>query len=93
MNQLQTLVLQRFVGVWVLSDTKKRSLAKTISWRITGSGATFAISYAISGNFAVASSIAFVQIVANTILYFVHERIWDRIRWGRTGVHSGSSNG
>ena len=66
-----------------MSDTQARSLTKTVSWRITGSTATFLISYIISGNFAVAGSIALAQITANTILYFVHERIWDRVKWGR----------
>jgi uncharacterized membrane protein len=64
-------------------DKPKRSLVKTITWRITGSGATFAISYAISGNFTIAGTIASIQLVANTILYFIHERVWDRIAWGR----------
>lgn len=64
-------------------DTPRRSLAKTISWRITGSGATFAISYAVLGDFSVSSTIAIVQLTFNTILYFVHERIWDQIGWGR----------
>ena len=64
-------------------DKPKRSLVKTITWRITGSGATFGISYIISGNFIVASSIAGVQLITNTVLYFVHERAWDRIKWGR----------
>jgi uncharacterized membrane protein len=64
-------------------DKPKRSLVKTITWRITGSGATFGISYIISGNFIVASSIASVQLITNTVLYFVHERAWDRIKWGR----------
>ena len=66
-----------------MNDTPRRSLTKTISWRITGSSATFLISYLILGNIAVAGSIALVQITANTILYFVHERIWDRVKWGR----------
>ena len=66
-----------------MSDQPKRSLVKTVSWRITGSGATFLISYLISGNFAVAGTIATIQLVSNTVLYFVHERIWNRIRWGR----------
>ena len=66
-----------------MSDSTKRSLIKTISWRITGSGATFGISYLISGNFIVAGSITSVQLITNTILYFVHERVWDRIKWGR----------
>jgi uncharacterized membrane protein len=66
-----------------LSDTNKRSLVKTISWRLTGSGATFIISWLISGNFAVAGTIAVIQLMSNTILYFIHERIWNRIKWGR----------
>lgn len=64
-------------------ETAKRSLAKTVSWRITGSGATFGISYLISGNFAIAGTIAGIQLVANTVLYFIHERIWNRVNWGK----------
>ena len=64
-----------------MSDSNKRSLAKTVSWRITGSFSTFMISYLILGSFAVASSIAIVQIIANTILYYVHERVWNKIPW------------
>lgn len=64
-------------------ETTARSVAKTISWRITGSGATFAISYAILGDFAVSGTIALIQLTFNTLLYFVHERIWNFIQWGR----------
>lgn len=64
-------------------DTSKRSLVKTVSWRITGSGATFIISWLISGNFAIAGTIAVIQLVSNTILYYIHERLWNRIKWGR----------
>ena len=66
-----------------MSDTTGRSLVKTISWRITGSGATFMIAYSISGNFAVSGTIAAIQLVCNTILYYVHERIWNNIDYGR----------
>lgn len=66
-----------------MNDTATRSLVKTISWRITGSGATFLISWLISGNFALASSIAVLQLVLNTILYFCHERIWNKVNWGK----------
>lgn len=66
-----------------MSDRAVRSLVKTISWRITGSGATFTISYIVSGNFIIAGSIAVVQLISNTILYFIHERIWNKIKWGR----------
>ena len=64
-------------------DKPRRSLIKTITWRITGSGATFGISYLILGNFVIAGSIATIQLVTNTVLYFIHERVWDRVKWGR----------
>ena len=66
-----------------MSDQHRRSLVKTVSWRITGTGATFLISYLVLGNVMVAGSIAVIQLVANTVLYFVHERIWNIVKWGR----------
>mgnify|MGYP003349998744 CR=1 FL=1 len=66
-----------------MNDTPRRSLVKTVSWRITGSTATFLISYVISGDFNVAGTIALIQLTANTILYYIHERIWNKIKWGQ----------
>ncbi len=66
-----------------MSDTNKRSLVKTVSWRLTGSGATFIISYLILGNIQTSGSIALIQLVANTLLYFLHERVWNKIKWGQ----------
>lgn len=67
-----------------MTDSPKRSLFKTISWRITGSTATFVISYAILGDFSISSTIALIQLTFNTLLYFVHERVWAKIGWGRS---------
>lgn len=64
-------------------DSSKRSLAKTISWRITGSGATFAISYAVIGDVGISSTIAIIQLTFNTVLYFIHERVWNKVKWGQ----------
>ena len=66
-----------------MSDAARRSLVKTISWRITGSGATFLISYAILGNVTISGTIAAIQLIFNTVLYFIHERIWNKILWGQ----------
>ena len=67
-----------------MSDAPIRSLVKTISWRLTGSFSTFLISFIILGNFTIAGSIAVIQIIANTTLYYIHERFWDRITWGKS---------
>jgi uncharacterized membrane protein len=64
-------------------DTPVRSLIKTISWRITGSTATFLISYAILGDISVSGTIAAIQLTFNTLLYFIHERVWNKINWGK----------
>jgi uncharacterized membrane protein len=64
-------------------DAPRRSLVKTISWRITGSSATFLIAYLLTGNLAVAGGIGIAQMISNTVLYYFHERIWNKIRWGQ----------
>lgn len=74
---------RRFVRNWELGDSTTRSILKTISWRLTGSGATLMVSYFILGNIAIAGTIAFIQLILNTILYYLHERIWNRIIWGK----------
>jgi uncharacterized membrane protein len=63
-------------------DQPKRSIVKTISWRLTGSSATFLIAFLLTGNFAIAGVIGITQMISNTILYYVHERIWNKIAWG-----------
>jgi uncharacterized membrane protein len=69
-----------------VSDTTKRSIAKAITWRVTGTASTFLIALAITDNAAASTSLAAVQLAANTLLYFVHERVWNRLTWGRVNV-------
>jgi len=66
------------------SDEKlKRSLAKTISWRIVGTIDTVLISWLITGTLALAFSIGAIELVSKMVLYFFHERTWNTIKWGR----------
>ena len=60
-----------------------RSIIKAITWRITASLDTFFISYIITGRFDWATSIAFFEIITKAILYYLHERGWNKIKWGR----------
>lgn len=64
-------------------DSKFRSLIKTISWRLTGTLATFIISYAILRDISVSGSIAIIQLTANSIIFYFHERLWNVISWGK----------
>jgi uncharacterized membrane protein len=84
MKPLIQFLQLRFVRKWELSECKKRSLVKTITWRITGSTATFLIAFLLTGNFAIAGVIGITQMISNTILYYLHERVWNEINWGKS---------
>ena len=64
-------------------DSNKRSITKALTWRALASLATFIISYIVTGDFAAATGIASVQVFVNLLLYYVHERIWNKIKWQR----------
>jgi uncharacterized membrane protein len=68
-----------------MNDSSVRSLAKAISWRITGTLDTFIISWLITGQLLLASGIAFTEIMTKICLFWAHERVWNRIRWGKIG--------
>ena len=66
-----------------MNDTAVRSLAKAVTWRITGTVDTFLISWLITGEILLASGIAFTEIMTKICLFWAHERVWNRIGWGR----------
>jgi uncharacterized membrane protein len=63
-------------------DAPKRSLVKAISWRITGSIDTFILSWIFTGSPKIAVSIASVEVFTKIFLFYLHERLWARTRWG-----------
>jgi uncharacterized membrane protein len=67
----------------VSPDAHWRSLAKAVSWRIAGSLDTFVLSMLVTGNARFAVSIASVEALTKVALYYMHERVWRRIAWGR----------
>lgn len=60
-----------------------RSLAKTITWRITTSIDTFIIAWVITGSWQLGGSIAIIEVLTKIIFYYVHERVWNKINWGK----------
>jgi len=56
-----------------------RILLKTITWRIIGSTSTFVISYIVTGQAMIATGIAVLQMIVNTILYYIHEVLWKKL--------------
>lgn len=73
-------------------DSPVRSILKAISWRIIASLTTFLIVFVIFRRFTTqsisevlenASYITAIEIIAKLIFYYLHERAWTNIRWGK----------
>lgn len=65
------------------SEKPIRSVAKAISWRVIGTLDTLLISYILTGEVAIAASIASIDFITKMFLYFFHERLWNKISWGK----------
>ncbi len=71
------------VGFFNQGEAHSRSLLKAVSWRLTGSIDTFTIGFIVTGRIGIAGTIASVEIVTKIVLYYLHERAWMAIPWGR----------
>ena len=63
------------------SDSHSKSLVKSISWRILGTLDTIVIAWVLTGTLSVALSIGSIEIFTKFILYYGHERLWNKIKW------------
>jgi uncharacterized membrane protein len=61
-----------------------RSVAKSLTWRVTASFTNFIGGWLASGSLWVGLGVLSFGVVVNSILYFVHERAWNRSDWGKT---------
>ncbi len=65
-----------------LRESRKRHLAKTISWRMVGSITTMLLAWFISGNPFAGIKIGLAETVTKMLLYYFHERTWYKIGFG-----------
>jgi uncharacterized membrane protein len=60
------------------------SLAKTLTFACLHFAIAFSLAYWLTGSVAIASALALIEPLANTVAYFLHERAW--ARWGSRRV-------
>jgi uncharacterized membrane protein len=68
----------------VSTERNYRSLVKAVSWRLVGSMDTFLLSWLITGQPVIAITITAVEFFTKVFLYWLHERIWIKVKWGRS---------
>ncbi len=64
-------------------ENRKRSIIKTATWRIIGIITTMIIVYFATNSTTTAVSIGLVDLFVKTYVYYLHERVWNSIDWGR----------
>ena len=66
-----------------------RDLIKTCSFATLHFGVGFGITYALTGSVAIATGVALLEPMANTVVFFFHERFWRRLDTrGSTSRHT-----
>lgn len=67
----------------MFSETRLRTIAKILTWRVLLTVMNFTYTFAVTGNWKAGLAVAGIAAIVNTLIYWFHERIWNIIRWGR----------
>ncbi len=64
------------------SGSRRRHLAKTVSWRMVGTVDTMLLAWIITGNPLTGLKIGLAEVVTKMLLYYLHERAWYKLDFG-----------
>lgn len=64
-------------------ESHPRTLVKTITFRVCATITTVLIVFAFTGKWLLSLGVGAVETVVKLLLYYIHERIWGRVHWGR----------
>lgn len=68
---------------YLLMETHMRSVAKAISWRIVATLTTIFLVFAFTGNLVISGGVGLTELITKIVIYYVHERVWNAIGFGR----------
>jgi len=68
-----------------MTDKRKRSFAKAISWRVVAVIITIVVSFIVTGKFLIAASIGLLDSLIKVFAYYYHERAWNGTDFGTIG--------
>ena len=63
-------------------ETHKRTMAKTISWRVCGTLITSGVVWIVTGKGELGISVATLDCLIKLIIYYAHERAWNTVTFG-----------
>ena len=66
-----------------ISEVHTRTVVKTISWRVIATLTTMTIVYLFTKEIRIALGIGLAEVIAKIVFYYLHERSWQKISWGK----------
>jgi uncharacterized membrane protein len=66
-----------------MAETHARTVARMVSYRLTALLLTVPFTYYITGDWTKAFEGSVILHLALTLDYYIHERIWLKIKWGK----------
>jgi len=64
-----------------MTETRKRSVVKSLSWRIICIIVSIITAYFLTGKLDVSVAIGTIYNAITMILYYFHERLWNMFKW------------
>ncbi len=64
-------------------ERHSRTVFKTLSWRIFATVSTLVLVYFFTRNVVISASISLVDVVIKSVIYYLHERLWNNIAFGK----------
>lgn len=64
-------------------DGHPRTVSKSVTWRALITINNFLIPYILTGSWKAAAAFLTIATIMNIILYYTHERVWNKFSWGK----------
>jgi hypothetical protein len=70
-------------------DGHPRTISKSITWRGLITINNFMIPFIMTGSWQTAAAFLGIATILNIIVYYVHERTWNLVLWGKKEIEDG----
>jgi len=68
-----------------MRETHARSVTKAFTWRILATLTTTTLVFIFTRDLTISIGVGILEAIAKMILYYGHERAWERVKWGAKG--------
>jgi uncharacterized membrane protein len=70
-------------------ETRSRAIVKAMTYRVIVAIALAVISWYYTGNLFETSAVSITYTIVATVIYYVHERAWIKVKWGKVFHYTG----